>query len=279
MILSFLGKGGSGKTSLATQTLLQLKDNSQVLAVDADHNMDFVFNATQGEELKMNHLGSALDDALDYVGLDSDEKYTKAFLEQTSARFSFGTAKDNFTEKYTEELSENVHVMASGPQTDRVLYGQSCSHFLSTPLKLYLPLLNLDDDAVVLVDEKAGADGASTGIVSGVDVGVIASEPSLHGVKTANQIAEIMDFFETPYLFVGNKVETEEDKEFLREELVSEPTIYLQSERGVKRSPFEAADAWGEKLTTILRQAQELNNNDRLERTVDKFQRNHSFQS
>jgi CO dehydrogenase nickel-insertion accessory protein CooC1 len=279
MILSFLGKGGSGKTSLATQTLFQLKDNSQVLAVDADHNMDFAFNATRGEVPKMNHLGSALDDALDHVGLDSDEKYTKAFLEQTSARFLFGTDKDNFTEKYTEELGENVHVMASGPQTDRVLYGQSCSHFLSTPLKLYLPLLNLDDDAVVLVDEKAGADGASTGIVSGVDVGVIASEPSLHGAKTANQIAEIMDFFETPYLFVGNKVETEEDKKFLSEELVSEPTIYLQSERGVKRSPFEAADAWDKKLATILRQAQELNRDDRLERTVDKFQRNHSFQS
>jgi CO dehydrogenase nickel-insertion accessory protein CooC1 len=169
--------------------------------------------------------------------------------------------------------------MSSGPQTERVLYGKSCSHFLSTPLKVYLPLLELENDGVVLLDEKAGADGASTGIVSGVDVGVVVSEPSVHGTKTANQIAKLLEFFGTPYIFVGNKVQSKEDKVFLKDQLDADPGAYIESNQQIKRDPFTSEKRFAEVVEDIYRLAQEKNNEDRLERTIEKFERNASFQS
>lgn len=277
MIISVLGKGGSGKTSVSTQLALSLQEQSQVLAIDADHNMDFAFNVTAGNVPEMSYLGEALPDALKHVGLANDDSYTKAFLEKTSTRFSFGDTKDQFTNAYTTVVNSRMHLMASGPQTDKVLYGKACSHFLSTPLKLYLPLLELSGGSVAVIDEKAGADGASTGIVSGVDLAIVVSEPSLHGVKTANQIAELLDFFDTPYLFVGNKVSSQEDEDFLSAELVDEPVVFLDNKAEIKRSPFSPLSEWKTKISTLLSAARGINNNDRLARTIRKFSRNASL--
>ena len=130
---------------------------------------------------------------------------------------------------------------------------------------------------MVVVDEKAGADGVTTGIVTGIDVGVIVCEPALHSVKTARQIAELMDFYETPYVFVGNKVTTSEDKDFISSELGQDPTAVLLESAGVKRNPSTQVAEWSDELQTIFTKAQELNQNDRLERTVAKFRRNHDF--
>ena len=122
--------------------------------------------------------------------------------------------------------------MVAGPQTDNVLYGTHCSHSLTTPLKVYLPLLQLQENETVIMDEKAGADGVTTGITTGIDVGVIVCEPALHSVKTALQIAELMEFYNTPYLFIANKVSNEDEKEYLKVELGDSPIVHL-TESGV----------------------------------------------
>jgi CO dehydrogenase nickel-insertion accessory protein CooC1 len=167
--------------------------------------------------------------------------------------------------------------MVAGPQTDIVLYGQSCSHVLTTPLKIYLPLLDLQENEYVVVDEKAGADGVSTGIVTGIDVGVIVCEPALHSIKTALQIAELMDFYETPYVFVGNKIQSSEDKEFVEKILGRAPVCYFLESNHIKRDPGMIVHEWSDEITTIIKKARGLNDNDRLRRTQMKFKRNKKF--
>ncbi|MCD8494794.1 MAG: hypothetical protein LRY41_02270 [Candidatus Pacebacteria bacterium] len=280
MILGFLGKGGSGKSTTATQMALHMHArNFSVLAVDADHNMDFAYNIYHGDiPSDMHYFGGALTYVLDHVGLASGEKYDRAFLGNTDARFHI-FPHDACTQMLAHPVSDRFACMAAGPQTDMVLYGQSCSHILTTPLKVFLPLLELADNQVVIVDEKAGADGVSTGIVTGIDVGIIVCEPALHSIKIAQQIADLMKFYETPYIFVGNKVSSDEDRAFLHKHFGDDMVYMIPTVAAMKQDPFAYHSELAPIYDAIYARATELNEQNRLERTTEKFMRNHSFQN
>lgn len=279
MILGFLGKGGSGKSSVSSQMALFLHSQKKsVTAIDADHNMDLSYNLSSGAHHSQKYFSQSLDELLRAVGLSKGQKYTEAFLTETSARFSL-TPLSKEIDAYSKVLENGIRLMTAGPQTDTVLYGKACSHSLTTPLKVLLPLLELQENEVVIVDEKAGADGVSTGIVTGIDIGVIVCEPALHSVKTAKQIAELMDFYETPYVFVGNKITSSEDKDFITSQLKQDPTAFLMESTHIKRDPSTPVSEWTDELQDIFNKAQTLNKNDRLSRTREKFKRNEQFES
>jgi CO dehydrogenase maturation factor len=277
MILAFLGKGGSGKSSVSTQMALYLVSQKKyVLAIDADHNMDLSYNLGVDELGDIVYYGNALMDLQLAVGLTKGEKYSAAFLQKIVQRFTLSPLSSEI-EKYSLKLENGIRLMSAGHQTEDVLYGKACSHILTTPLKLLLPLLELQDNEVVVIDEKAGADGVSTGIITGVDVGVIVCEPALHSIKTAKQIAELMRFYETPYIFVGNKVSSSEDKNFIEESLEETPITYLMESTSLKRNPSLLVSEWTDELAVICEHAQKISQNNRLERTMKKFKRNNEF--
>lgn len=277
MILGFLGKGGSGKSSVATQTaLFTQQEGKMVLAIDADHNMDLSYNLTAGLTSDMRYFSHSLNDLQAAVGLSGGQKYSEVFLQEIPYRFTLDPLAPQIA-KYSTLPGNGIRLMTAGPQTDEVLYGQKCSHSLATPLKILLPLLKLNQNEIVVVDEKAGADGVSTGIVTGIDVGIIVCEPSLHSVKAAKQIAKLMDFYNTPYVFVGNKITSSEDKDFVTQELGREPVVFLMESNSVKRNPSMAVDEWKLDLQDILHEAANITQDNRLERTVAKFQRNQEF--
>jgi len=277
MILGFLGKGGSGKSSVSSQMALHRNTTGMsVLAVDADHNMDLSYNLSDGDVSSFEYFSQSLPALQKAVGLSEGEKYTETFLSDVDTKFTLSPVSAEI-EQYSTVLENNIRLMTAGPQTDTVLYGKACSHSLTTPLKILLPLLELQENEVVVVDEKAGADGVSTGIITGVDVGVIVCEPALHSIKTAKQIAELMDFYSTPYVFVGNKVASSEDKDFIIEQLGQEPVTFLMQSNSIKRNPSLLVEEWIDELVTVFEKAKNLNQNNRLERTVEKFKRNSDF--
>jgi CO dehydrogenase maturation factor len=277
MILGFFGKGGSGKSSVSSQMALFLnQEKKSVLAIDADHNMDLSYNLTAGELIEMQYLGTSLNDIKKHLGLSETQKYTDVFLAEENKPFTLFPF-DEVTKKYSVLVNENLYLMAAGPQTDTVLYGKACSHSLATALKVYLPLLSLKENEVVIVDEKAGADGVTTGIVTGIDMGVIVCEPALHSIKAAKQIAELMDFYKTPYIFVGNKISNTDDEKFISSTLGFVPTAYLSQSSTLKRNPSNMVAEWRDELASIVNFAPTLIKNDRLSRTKEKFVRNHNF--
>ena len=117
MKIAFVGKGGSGKSTLSHQmTEHLLTQGYRVLAIDADHNMDLAFNLVQ--DFKGPFLG----------------ELAKGDARLALERFSLEPA-DAFTERYASRLRDDLRLMVAGPHTDDVLEGKRCSHSLSSPLK------------------------------------------------------------------------------------------------------------------------------------------------
>lgn len=274
MIIGFLGKGGSGKSTLSTRfaTYLQSKGNT-VLAVDADHNMDFSYNL--GMQDSQPFIGGAMAHILAYIGATSAKDIAK---ETDATAFSLSPV-DSFTEQFTTVLPNGIRLMAGGPQTEDVLYNLQCSHALTTPLKLYLPLLKLADSEYVVVDEKAGADGVSTGIVTGFDMAVIVTEPTVHGLKTASQIADLLDFFETPYIFALNKSEdTESDEELFVKHISNFPDVTFSFDRSFSKLTDDITQDDAQKFEIIIEKAKRVAGN-KLERTKKRIQKAEEYKA
>ncbi|MEX0931826.1 MAG: hypothetical protein WDZ88_03700 [Candidatus Paceibacterota bacterium] len=109
--------------------------------------------------------------------------------------------------------------MTAGSHTEDILHDKICSHSLSTTLKVYLPFLKLNKNEWVVVDEKAGADAVTTGIPSGFDYAVIVVEPRPQSIAVAKNIAKLLSFYETPVRYLGNKINTPQEKNEIENEI------------------------------------------------------------
>lgn len=204
--IAFLGKGGSGKSTLATAAVRHAHSRGlYVLAIDADHNMDLSFNL--GADGKRVTLGE--DPSLIGRHLNVPDDMTFADVAHVARKrgHSFRlNPPDPYTSEVMSVLRPRLSLMMAGPHTDMVRTGGHCSHSLAAPLKVYLPLLALNDDEVVVIDERAGTDPVATGILKGVDCAVIVVEPTVHSVRVAGQIAGELRRAAIRYAFVANKV-------------------------------------------------------------------------
>ncbi len=259
MIIGFLGKGGSGKTTLATLfTKYLLADNNTVLAIDNDHNMDFKYNL--GHEGDMNYIGQSLPEIFETMNIKNTKEVMKIDDD-----FVFSLSPiDNLTEKYSQTINDNkkLRLMVAGPHTEAMMNGQMCSHGLTTPIKTYLPFLKLNESEYCVVDEKAGTDGVGTGITTGWNAAVVVAEATPHGLKSAKQIISMLKFYNTPYSVIINKVRDESELEKYKTEFncstiidfkfdMNAYDLKLQDEYKAK---FDILKSWLDKLADDRRE-------------------------
>jgi CO dehydrogenase maturation factor len=277
MIIGFLGKGGSGKSTLSSAftEFLLTDQNNTVLAVDADHNMDLLFRL--GATELPTYLGDAMSDLMEHCKLSSENSYRDIFSDSNEDPVFSLSPKDMFTNKYAHPVKERLLGMAGGPHTDDVLYDRACSHVLSTPLKVYFPYLTLKENEYVVVDEKAGADGVGTGIASGFDHAFVVLEPTLYGIKAGHQIADLLEWFGTPYDFVVNKVFDEEDFTFAAEKLRKAPIGAVKNTKQFARGET-MLDEPTQTLFELMRQRAGAAPPNRKERSIAKIKRNETQQ-
>jgi CO dehydrogenase nickel-insertion accessory protein CooC1 len=191
MKIAFVGKGGSGKSSVSWLAIKTLEDMGLfVLAVDADHNMDLTSNL--GFDPEKTPLMHKTDKAfMEEVGLAEDKQWSRIITEANRKLPTFTLSPaDAYTQSISANVSSAVSLVNVGLGSPDVLFSDKCAHGLSGPLKYYLGLLDEKDNWVV-VDSVAGADMINYGLYSGIDAVIGVVEPHRNSVKVFEQINDI----------------------------------------------------------------------------------------
>ncbi len=188
MKIAFVGKGGSGKSSISWLAVKTLEDmGTRVLAIDADHNMDLTSNlGLDPETTPLMHKTDK--EFMERVGLSDEDRLVTITTKESSSLPEFTVfPHDSYTESIATPVSKNVALINIGLGSPDVLYTTKCAHALSGPLKFYLALMN-EKDSFVVIDSVAGTDMVNYGLYSGIDAVIGVVEPHRNSVKVFEHI-------------------------------------------------------------------------------------------
>lgn len=272
MKIAFVGKGGSGKSSVSWLAVKTIEDmGSSVLAIDADHNMDLTSNlGLDPESTPLMHKTER--EFMEHVGVVEEGKVSSVLAKDISSLPTFTLEpQDAYTSSIATRISKNISLINIGLGAPDVMFSGKCAHGLSGPLKYYLGLLDEKED-YVLIDSVAGADMLNYGLYAGIDAVIGVVEPHRNSVKVFEQIQDICRKSFIPCFAVINKP-TDNDfyKEFVaknNEKILGE----IPFDEGVMNYDFlaikkETKDA----VKSIIEKVKHLNKRGNLS-TIRSFQ-------
>lgn len=205
MKIAFVGKGGSGKSSVSWLAVKTIEDlGSSVLAIDADHNMDLTSNLDfDPETTPLMHKTER--EFMEHIGVVEGGKVSSVLSKDTTTLPTFTTTpQDGYTASISIKVTDKVSLINIGLGAPDVMFSGKCAHGLSGPLKYYLGLLDEKDDYVV-IDSVAGADMLNYGLYAGIDAVIGVVEPHRNSVKVFEQIQDICRKSLLPCFAVINK--------------------------------------------------------------------------
>ncbi|MDB5265347.1 MAG: CobQ/CobB/MinD/ParA nucleotide binding domain protein [Parcubacteria group bacterium] len=281
MKIACIGKGGSGKSTISW-LLVQLlaAQRRQVLAIDADHNMDLV--SLLGKEIGPDTptMHRRHDAFRDTVGLKEDKNWGRIVLEEDRVLPSFALdPEDSYTRSIRIPINDSVSLIAVGLGSDDVLFSDRCSHGHSAPLKFYLPFLDEGADTDVVIDGVAGADMMNFGLFLGADAVLVVVEPHRNSMRVLSQVAAIAERSNLPLFAVINKADSNPElTQQIEQEWGSRIVGHIPADAGLLAYDLarvaEATRESGENLLSELR-SRTAKRNDTLVR-IRAFERERS---
>ncbi|MET9813114.1 ATP-binding protein [Streptomyces sp. NPDC006386] len=249
MRVAFVGKGGSGKTTLSALFSRHLaRSGAPVLAIDGDINQHLA-EALGGEEKPAPPLGAHLPRIKDYLRgtnprIPSPEAMIKTTPPGRGSRLLRPLGDDELHARHLGRAG-GVPLMVTG-EFDESDLGVACYHSKLGAVELYLGHLVDGPGEYVVVDMTAGADAFASGLFTRFDITFLVAEPTRKGVSVYRQYRDHAEQFGIRVAVIGNKVTCEDDLLFLKEEVGDDLLTHLEqspwvraAEQGRERGELE----------------------------------------
>ncbi|WP_405725754.1 ATP-binding protein [Streptomyces sp. NBC_01537] len=223
MRIAFVGKGGSGKTTLSALFARHLaRSRAPVVAIDADINQHLgsALGLDDYEACSILPLGGRLAAIKEYLRGDNPRiTSAQAMVKTTPAgrgsRLLTLLGPDPVHTAHAHDV-DGVRLMVTGSFEEEDL-GVACYHSKLGAVELYLNHLVDGPGEYAVIDMTAGADSFASGLFTRFDLTFLVAEPTRKGVSVYRQYREHAAEFGVPIAVVGNKVTGPDDVRFLQE--------------------------------------------------------------
>jgi CO dehydrogenase maturation factor len=244
MKIAFVGKGGSGKTTLSSLFVRHLAAaGASVIAVDADINQHLgtALGLDESQAAALPAMGEQLPLIKDYLRgsnprIASAETMIKTTPPGEGSRL-LRVREDNpvydACARPVELDGGIVRLMATGPFTDADL-GVACYHSKTGAVELCLNHMVDGRDEYVVVDMTAGSDSFASGMFTRFDMTFLVAEPTRKGISVYRQYKEYARDFGVTLNVVGNKVQGPDDIDFLHAEVGDDLLVAMENSEWVR---------------------------------------------
>jgi len=237
--VAFVGKGGSGKTTLSSLFVRHLAAAGlPVVAIDADINqhLGVALGLDEDRAAKIPAMGERLPEIKDWLRGDNPRVASAASMVKTTPPGAGSRLLRPGGDDPIHALAQDVggiQLLATGPFNDEDL-GVACYHSKTGAVELYLNHLVDGPGEYVVVDMTAGADTFASGLFTRFDLMFLVAEPTRKGVGVYRQYTDYARDYDVAISVVGNKVQGEEDVAYLREHVGDDLLTWLVQSPAVR---------------------------------------------
>ncbi|MFF5301700.1 ATP-binding protein [Streptomyces sp. NPDC013161] len=271
MRVAFVGKGGSGKTTLSALFARHLaRVGAPVLAIDGDINQHLAEalspdTSPSTEPVTAPPLAAHLTELKNYLRgtnprIASPEAMIKTTPPGRGSRLLRLLGDDEVHARHVVRAGD-VPLMATGEFEESDL-GVACYHSKLGAVELYLNHLVDVPGEYAVVDMTAGADAFASGLFTRFDLTFLVAEPTRKGVSVYRQYRDHAREFGIHLAVIGNKVTGEDDLLFLKEEVGDDLLTHLvhspwvrAAEQGHGQGDLNALESHNRHALTVLREA------------------------